>query len=350
LKTSAKNLPSTPVSAASAGAGSEYVTLEFENARALLALYGGDESLLRRMEEQLGIRITSRDGWIKIDGPASSVQRAKTIFSQLQKVVSMGGVIGREEFLFSLNQPEVSLQEGGKSAPSTLEGLYNERIQCSSRKPPVVPKTESQRDYLRTIDAHDITFGLGPAGTGKTYLAVAKAVAALKAEKVSRIILTRPAVEAGEALGFLPGELQEKILPYLRPLYDALHDMLEPEEIQRAIDKNIIEIAPLAYMRGRTLNKAFIILDEAQNTTTEQMFMFLTRIGISSKCVITGDRTQIDLPKNKPSGLIEAAGALGETPGIGFHLFGERDVVRHPLVRVIIAAYKEHRGNRESRF
>ena len=173
---------------------------------------------------------------------------------------------------------------------------------------------------------------------------------ALRAEKISRIILTRPAVEAGEALGFLPGELQEKILPYLRPLYDALHEMLEPEEIHRAIERNIIEIAPLAYMRGRTLNKAFIILDEAQNTTTEQMFMFLTRIGIGSRCVITGDRTQIDLPKNKPSGLIEAAGALAETPGIAFHHFGERDVVRHPLVQSIIAAYKEHRGVRESRF
>ena len=347
MKTSAKNLSLTPVSATSGG---ESLTLEFENARALQALYGGDESLLRRMEEQLGIRITSRDGWMKIDGPASSVHRAKTIFSQLQKVISLGAVIGRGEFLFALNQPEASVQENGKPSPSPLEGLYSERIQCSPRKPPVVPKTESQRDYLCTIEAHDITFGIGPAGTGKTYLAVAKAVAALKAEKVSRIILTRPAVEAGEALGFLPGELQEKILPYLRPLYDALHDMLEPEEIQRAIERNIIEIAPLAYMRGRTLNKAFIILDEAQNTTTEQMFMFLTRIGMSSKCVITGDRTQIDLPKNKPSGLIEAVGALGETPGIGFHLFGERDVVRHPLVRAIIAAYKEHRGNHESRF
>ena len=213
----------------------------------------------------------------------------------------------------------------------------------------MIPKTESQRAYLHAIDAHDITFGIGPAGTGKTYLAVAKAVAALREEKINRIILTRPAVEAGEALGFLPGELQEKILPYLRPLYDALHDMLDQDEIQRAIERNVIEIAPLAYMRGRTLNKAFIILDEAQNTTTEQMFMFLTRIGIDSKCVVTGDRTQIDLPKNKPSGLIEAVGALAATPGIAFHLFGENDVVRHPLVKSIVTAYREHRGLRESR-
>jgi phosphate starvation-inducible PhoH-like protein len=232
---------------------------------------------------------------------------------------------------------------------SPVEELYGEKVQCSARKPAVVPKTTSQRDYLRAIDAHDITFGIGPAGTGKTYLAVAKAVSALKSEKVSRIILTRPAVEAGEALGFLPGELEEKILPYLRPLYDALHDMLEPDEIQRAIERGIIEIAPLAYMRGRTLNKAFIILDEAQNTTAEQMFMFLTRIGMGSKCVITGDRTQIDLPKNKLSGLIEASSALSATPGIAFHYFGDRDVVRHPLIQAIVAAYKEHRGAGETR-
>ena len=334
----------------------EIGTLEFDNARSLQALYGGQEDLLRTMESTLGIHITTRDGWMKIEGATASVARAKEIFGQLGRVTAQGGVIGREEFLFALNHSETGEVAGAKNKPaslregqSPLETLYDERIQCSARKPPVVPKTESQRDYMRAIDSHDITFGIGPAGTGKTYLAVAKAVAALKAEKVNRIILTRPAVEAGEALGFLPGELEEKILPYLRPLYDALHDMLEPDEIQRAIERNIIEIAPLAYMRGRTLNKAFIILDEAQNTTTEQMFMFLTRIGIGSKCVITGDRTQIDLPKNKPSGLVEAVGALGDTPGIAFHLFGDGDAVRHPLVRAIISAYKEHRGNREER-
>jgi len=329
-------------------------TLEFDSARALQSVYGGDEKLLRSMEKKLGIRITSRDGWMKITGGAASVERTEKILSELSGIVSRGGVIGPDEFLLSLgegNESQTEPPSAGKKDPvSPVAQLFDERIQCSPRKPPVVPKTESQRDYLRAIDGHDITFGIGPAGTGKTYLAVAKAVAALKGEKVGRIILTRPAVEAGEALGFLPGELQEKILPYLRPLYDALHDMLEPDEIQRAIDRGIIEIAPLAYMRGRTLNKAFIILDEAQNTTTEQMFMFLTRIGIGSKCVITGDRTQIDLPKNKPSGLIEAIGALEETPGISFHQFGDRDVVRHPLVRSIISAYKEHRGNRESRF
>jgi phosphate starvation-inducible PhoH-like protein len=324
--------------------------LEFENARSLQAHHAGDEGLLRRMEEMLHVHITSRDGWMRIEGEPDAVSKAAAIFTQLGKVTSLGGVIGRDEFLFALGHPGGVPEEGvPREVKSPVEELYDERIQCSPRKPPILPKSESQRDYVRAIDTHDITFGIGPAGTGKTYLAVAKAVAALKAEKVSRIILTRPAVEAGEALGFLPGQLEEKILPYLRPLYDALHDMLEPEEIQRALERNIIEIAPLAYMRGRTLNKAFIILDEAQNTTTEQMFMFLTRIGIGSKCVITGDRTQIDLPKNKPSGLIEAAGALKGTPGIAFHLFGDRDVVRHPLVQAIIAAYKEHRGNRENR-
>ena len=317
--------------------------MEFENARALQEHYAGDEGLLRRMEQVFGVRITTRDGWLKIEGSDTDLLRAKQLFEKLGRLRSSGAVIGREEFLYAL-------EKSGSDGGSSLEGLYKDRIQCSPRKPPVIPKTQSQRAYLQAIATHDITFGIGPAGTGKTYLAVAKAVAALKEEKINRIILTRPAVEAGEALGFLPGELQEKILPYLRPLYDALHDMLEQDEIQRAIERNIIEIAPLAYMRGRTLNKAFIILDEAQNTTTEQMFMFLTRIGIDSKCVVTGDRTQIDLPKNKPSGLIEAIGALSETPGVAFHLFGENDVVRHPLVKAIITAYKQHRGMSESRF
>ena len=336
------------------------VKMEFANGRVLVSLYGGDEGLLRMMEGRLGIRLTCRDGWMKIDGNKEAVDMAQKIFSQLEKVSAKGALIGRDEFLFALDhettQPVPAKKPSGEGSVDvrhcneSLLGLYSERIQCSSRKPPVVAKSISQRDYLRAIDSHDITFGIGPAGTGKTYLAVAKAVAALRSESVNRIILTRPAVEAGEALGFLPGELQEKILPYLRPLYDALHDMMEPEEIQRAIEKKIIEIAPLAYMRGRTLNKAFIILDEAQNTTTEQMFMFLTRIGMGSRCVITGDRTQIDLPKNKPSGLIEAVGALKNTSEISFHFFEEKDVVRHPLVRAILEAYKEHRGTKDSRF
>ena len=200
------------------------------------------------------------------------------------------------------------------------------------------PKSFSQNSRVFLV------FGVGPAGTGKTYLAVAMAVAALKREQVSRIILTRPAVEAGEALGFLPGDLQEKITPYLRPLYDALRDMLDPEEIERSVARLTIEVAPLAYMRGRTLSNAFVILDEAQNTTTEQMFMLLTRIGLKSKCVVTGDVTQIDLPSNKRSGLVEALQALKAVPGIGFVYFTERDVVRHELVRAVINAYQQHRS------
>jgi phosphate starvation-inducible PhoH-like protein len=208
----------------------------------------------------------------------------------------------------------------------------------------VTPKTTGQKHYVEAIRKFDVTFGIGPAGTGKTYLAMAMAVSALREEKVSRIILARPAVEAGEALGFLPGDLYEKIDPYLRPLHDALYDMLPADDILKYREKGIIEIAPLAYMRGRTLNNAFIILDEAQNSTTEQMFMFLTRLGYGSKAVITGDTTQIDLPPHKQSGLLEACRALRQTEGIAIIEFHKRDVVRHPLVQRIITAYEEHRG------
>jgi phosphate starvation-inducible PhoH-like protein len=227
---------------------------------------------------------------------------------------------------------------------STLKDLMNDRVQTHERKPGVTAKTVGQKKYLEAIRKHDITFGIGPAGTGKTYLAVAMALATLREGKVSRIILTRPAVEAGEALGFLPGDLYEKIMPYLRPLHDALQDMLPVDEIQKHTERNTIEIAPLAYMRGRTLNNAFIILDEAQNSTTEQMLMFLTRLGHGSKAVITGDETQIDLPPHKHSGLLEAHRILKHVEGIAVIEFGKRDVVRHPLVQRIIGAYEEHRG------
>jgi len=321
----------------------ENITLEFENARALHALYGGDERLLRELEARLSVRVTTRDGWMKIEGEPDAVGRARAVVGQLREAVKNGVSVKRHEFLYALNSAD------GKEPGEGLGALVGNRIVCSPRKPPIVPKTAGQKAYLQAIREHEITFGVGPAGTGKTYLAVAVAVAALKQEKVSRIILTRPAVEAGEALGFLPGDLQEKILPYLRPLYDALYDMLEVEEIQKFMDRGVIEIAPLAYMRGRTLSDAYVILDEAQNTTAEQMFMFLTRIGAGSRCIVTGDRTQIDLPRNKLSGLIEAVGALRDVPGIGIHLFTEEDVVRHPLVQAIILAYKEHRGAAESR-
>lgn len=321
----------------------ETLTLEFENARAVQALYGGDDKLLRELESALDVRVVSRDGWLRFEGSPEGVTKARKVFEQLDEARKRGVAIRRHEFNYAL-------QAVTKNDGDDLGRLLELRIQTSARKAPVVPKTEGQKAYLRSIQSRDITFGIGPAGTGKTYLAMAMAVSALKQEKVNRIILTRPAVEAGEALGFLPGDLQEKILPYLRPLYDALHDMLEVEEIQKYMDRGVIEIAPLAYMRGRTLSQAFVILDEAQNTTCEQMFMFLTRLGQDSKCVVTGDRTQIDLPRNKKSGIIEAVDALRKVEGIGFQFFEEADVVRHPLVKAIINAYREHRGLQESRF
>jgi phosphate starvation-inducible protein PhoH and related proteins len=312
-------------------------TLHFENARLAQQLYNNDPKNLQALEEQLAVTAVSRDNWIKLDGSAEAIERAKQMFQALEGSVKAGTAVRNREFSQALN---VVKNEGAE----TLRSLYSDRIQTSVKKTAVVPKTIGQKKYVDAIRSHDITFGIGPAGTGKTYLAMAMAVSALKEEKISRIILTRPAVEAGEALGFLPGDLYEKIMPYLRPLYDALHDMLPADEVQKSMERGVIEIAPLAYMRGRTLNNAFIILDEAQNSTTEQMFMFLTRLGINSKAVITGDETQIDLPGHKHSGLVEAHRALRNIDGIALIEFSRRDVVRHPLVQRIIAAYEEHRG------
>jgi phosphate starvation-inducible PhoH-like protein len=314
-------------------------TLQFENARAVQLLYVNDPGLLKNLEETLGVRVTTREGWVRLEGEPERVERAKRVFEQLDAARQSGTTIRKHEFFYALR----SVSEPGQSAAPDLSSLTSLKILTSTRKPPVVAKTAGQLEYLRTIGNHDVVFGIGPAGTGKTFLAMASALAALRKEQVSRIILTRPAVEAGEALGFLPGDLQEKIFPYLRPLYDALHHLLEPEELQKYMDRRMVEIAPLAYMRGRTLDHAFIVLDEAQNTTMEQMFMFLTRMGQGSKCVVTGDRTQIDLPANKRSGLVEAIQALKDVPGIGFAYFEERDVVRHELVQSIIRAYRQHR-------
>jgi phosphate starvation-inducible PhoH-like protein len=312
-------------------------TLQFENARAVQSLYANDFKLLKNLEESLGVKVTTREGWIKLEGDAPRVEKAERVFEQLEKARLRGVDIQKHEFNYALN----SVTE---ARDDNLSDLLTTKVVTSAKKPPIVARSLGQRNYLEAIQKHDIVFGLGPAGTGKTYLAVAMAVAALKKEQVDRIILTRPAVEAGEALGFLPGDLQEKITPYLRPLYDALHDMLEPDELERYIARQTIEIAPLAYMRGRTLSNAFVILDEAQNTTTEQMFMLLTRIGPRSKCIVTGDGTQIDLPANKRSGLLEALQALKNVAGIAFVYFTDRDVVRHELVRVIINAYQQHRS------
>jgi phosphate starvation-inducible PhoH-like protein len=312
-------------------------TLHFENARLAQQLFNNDPRNLQALDQQLGVKATSREGWIKLEGAADALDRAKHLFLLLESSVKAGSPVRNREFAHALN---IIKNEG----VSTLKDVMSDRIQTSEKKPGVTAKTVGQKQYLDAIRNHDVTFGIGPAGTGKTYLAVAMALSALREGKVSRIILTRPAVEAGEALGFLPGDLYEKIMPYLRPLHDALQDMLPAEEVQKHTERGVIEIAPLAYMRGRTLNHAFIILDEAQNSTTEQMFMFLTRLGINSKAVITGDETQIDLPHHKHSGLLEAHRALRHTEGIAVIEFSKRDVVRHPLVQRIIAAYEEHRG------
>ena len=311
--------------------------LHFENARFAQQLFNNDPRNLQTLHEQLGVKATSRDGWIKLEGATEAIERAKQLFLQLENSLKAGSPIRQREFTQALSV----VKEDGVS---TLKDLMGDRILTSPKKAPVNPKTVGQKKYVELIRSHDITFGVGPAGTGKTYLAVAMGLSALRDGKVSRIILTRPAVEAGEALGFLPGDLYEKITPYLRPLHDALHDMLPAEEIQKHMERATIEIAPLAYMRGRTLNNAFIILDEAQNSTAEQMLMFLTRLGLGSKAVITGDETQIDLPPHKSSGLLEAHRALKHVEGIAIMEFSKRDVVRHPLVQRIITAYEEHRG------
>jgi len=315
-------------------------TLHFESAHQAQLVFAGEERNLKQVETEFGIKAVTREGWIKLEGDAERVQSAKEMFEILAEAMGSGTPIRRREF----NQAVDVVKHHG---PQALKSLFNERIQTSNRKPPIHPKTAGQKQYIEAMRRHDVTFGMGPAGTGKTYLAMAMAVTALKAGTVSRIILTRPAVEAGEALGFLPGDLYEKLDPYLRPLQDALHDMLPAEEIEKYRDRGTIEIAPLAYMRGRTLNYAFIILDEAQNATTEQMFMFLTRLGLNSKAVITGDPTQIDLPKHKPSGLIEASKALSKISDIAMVNFQKRDVIRHKLVQKIVAAYETHRQDRD---
>jgi phosphate starvation-inducible PhoH-like protein len=312
-------------------------TLHFENARVAQQLFNHEPRNLQTLEEQLGVKATAREGWIKLEGSADDLERAKHLFLSLEGSLKAGSPVRNREFMHALN---VVKHEG----VSILKDLMSDRVMTHEKKPGVTAKTVGQKKYLDAIRKHDITFGVGPAGTGKTYLAVAMALTTLREGKVSRIILTRPAVEAGEALGFLPGDLYEKITPYLRPLHDALHDMLPAEEIQKHTERSTIEIAPLAYMRGRTLNNAFIILDEAQNSTTEQMLMFLTRLGHGSKAVVTGDETQIDLPPHKQSGLLEAHRVLKNVEGIAVIEFSKRDVVRHPLVQRIISAYEQHRG------
>ena len=312
-------------------------TLEFENAHFLLSLFAGDIGLAKKIESDFGVKVTTRDAWIKFTGDEGAVSKAVATIKDLESARRDGAEIKLKSFQFALDAAKSDDQ-------CSVSDLLGYRILGGKGRPEVVPRTKTQLSYLRSMERNDVVFGIGPAGTGKTYLAVASAINAFKEKKVGRLVLTRPAVEAGEALGFLPGDLTEKILPYLRPLYDALYDMVDPDEVNRMIERGQIEIAPLAYMRGRTINNAVIILDEAQNTTTEQMFMFLTRLGEGSRCVVTGDPSQTDLKRGVRSGLDEAVGALSsEVEGVDFVKFKRCDVVRHRVVASIIGAYAEAR-------
>ena len=298
-------------------------------------LFGTRDENLRLLEDGLNITIDLRADSIEITGAASDVNRVEQVFADYQHLLRNGHT-------FVNGDLGAMLRVLTSDRTATLRGLAEAGKQRSFGKRTVQPKSINQRRYLEAIEKHDMVFGVGPAGTGKTYLAVAMGIAALMSKRVNRIVLARPAVEAGERLGFLPGTLQEKVDPYLRPLYDALYDMLEAEKVEKLIERLSIEVAPLAFMRGRTLNDSFIILDEAQNTTTEQMKMVLTRQGFNSKMVVTGDQTQIDLPSSRKSGLMEAAEILRGVEGISFVYFDERDVVRHSLVQRIVRAYEKY--------
>jgi phosphate starvation-inducible PhoH-like protein len=304
--------------------------------------YTGVDRSFKLIEEKLGVLITTRGSKLLIKGPEKAAHKAEKLVEEIKEINRKGFVLKPEDIHFAIS----SIAKGEEVS---LNDLFLHHIPVSSKKRFVLPKTETQRIYIEAIRSYDIVFGIGPAGTGKTYLAMAMAVNALLKKEVSRIVLARPAVEAGEKLGFLPGGIYEKVHPYLRPLHDALYDMMDFEKATRLIEKGIIEIAPLAYMRGRTLNDSFVVLDEAQNTTTEQMKMYLTRLGFSSKTVITGDITQIDLPLGKTSGLIEAERVLPSIQGIKFIHFHERDVVRHRLVQEIVKAYERFEKRTEER-
>lgn len=317
-------------------------TLEFENSHFLHSLFADDISLLKELGERVGATVTTRDAWVKLEGDESAVSAGAAVFEDLEKARRSGGVITPHSFRYAVKSAAATVEESGESADSVAD-LFESQLLGGGSRPAVVPRTKNQLDYIEALDGHDVVFGIGPAGTGKTYLAMAYALDLLKKREIDRIMLTRPAVEAGEALGFLPGALEEKVLPYLRPLYDAMNEMIDSVEATKFVEKGLIEISPLAYMRGRTLNRACVILDEAQNATREQMFMFLTRLGEHSKCIVTGDPSQIDLrPKNR-SGLLEAMALLRSVEGIAFTEFEKVDVVRHPVVARIIEAYDEGR-------
>ncbi|QGQ95725.1 PhoH family protein [Paenibacillus psychroresistens] len=308
--------------------------ITLKNTAEALAIFGPQDKFLHLIEKQTEAQIFSREAEIVIQGDTAEVESLKQLFQVLLELT-------RNQYVLSERDVAYALELSKTMQAEQLLELFRGEIAFTYKGRPIRIKTIGQKQYINRIRKSDIVFGIGPAGTGKTYLAVVLAVTALKEGKVKRIVLTRPAVEAGESLGFLPGDLQEKVDPYLRPLYDALNDVLGPEQVAKSLERGLIEIAPLAYMRGRTLDDAFIILDEAQNSTPEQMKMFLTRLGFGSKMVITGDVTQIDLPRGKKSGLIEAQRILNAVEEIGFIYFSEQDVVRHTLVQRIIVAYTE---------
>lgn len=310
-------------------------TMEVDRMEDVISVFGSFDQNLRMIETEYNVRVTDRDEQIHITGEAENVLYAEKAIAGLLSLAAKGEEIGEQNvrYIFRL------VREGREQK---IQELAGDVVCITAKGKPIKAKTLGQRAYLDAIEQNTITLGVGPAGTGKTYLAVAEAVAAFRAERVNRIILTRPAVEAGERLGFLPGDLQSKVDPYLRPLYDALFDMLGAETYQKYLERGNIEVAPLAYMRGRTLDDSFIILDEAQNTSREQMKMFLTRLGFGSKIVITGDVTQIDLPDGKPSGLREAMRVLKKVEGIGICELTNADVVRHVMVQRIVKAYEEY--------
>lgn len=314
------------------------IRISLQNAGEAQSLFGPQDGFLKLIESEIPAIIDSREAELTIRGAEREVDMLGQLFNVLLSLIRSGYILTERDVQYA-----VELAKDFRA--DQLLDLFKGEITTTFRGKPIRVKTIGQKHYVTTIKKRDIVFGIGPAGTGKTYLAVVLAVAALKEGSVKRIILTRPAVEAGESLGFLPGDLQEKVDPYLRPLYDALYDVMGPDQVAKALERGLIEIAPLAYMRGRTLDDSFIILDEAQNTTPEQMKMFLTRLGFGSKMVITGDVTQIDLPRGKKSGLIEAKAILSDIEELGFVYFAEQDVVRHSLVQKIIVAYDRSAEN-----
>ncbi len=314
--------------------------IEVEKMELLINLFGSFDENIRLIEKTFDVAVINRGSEIKVGGEPDAVDKATRVINNLLGMAVGGTAIGEQEVRYVMSQ----IEEGNDEELTTLG---QDCVCITSRGTPIRAKTLGQKKYISAIEKNSIVFGIGPAGTGKTYLAVAMAVKAFKNKEVNKIILTRPAVEAGESLGFLPGDMQEKVDPYLRPLFDALGDMLGGEAFHKNVERGLIEVAPLAYMRGRTLDDAFIILDEAQNTTAEQMKMFLTRMGFSSKIVVTGDITQIDLPGNKKSGLRDAEIVLKNIEGIEFMYLSEADVVRHPLVQRIVKAYEKKTLERE---